>query len=144
MPLQAGAFAQHVEAAKRLLGELEQHAESARRALGRDSGSDFLAAVEERERLLRDLDGVVTALAHEHAVAADHEGRDFETTTLLAEMAQMAARALESHERLQADTRRERDRLGVLLQASNRPDSIATQYAAATAAPLARSFSVTG
>src|ERR1700743_1864392 len=122
----AGAFAQHVEAAKRLLGELEQHAESARRALGRDSGSDFLAAVEERERLLRDLDGVVTALAQEHAVVADNEGRDFETSTHIAEMAQMGARALKPHELLQADTRRERDRLGALIQSSNRPDSIAS------------------
>jgi hypothetical protein len=133
-----------VESAKRLLGELEQHAESARRALGRDNGAEFFAAVEERERLLRELDEVVTALAHEHAMAVEGEGRDFETSTLLAETAQIAARALESHNQLQTATRQERDRLGASIEANNRPDAIASQYAVATSAPAVRSLSVTG
>lgn len=144
MSYRAGAFAQHVESAKRLLGELEQHAESARRALGRDNGAEFFAAVEERERLLRDLDEVVTALAQEHALAVEGEGRDFETTTLLAETAQIAARALESHNRLESAAEHERDRLGASLDASSRPDAIASQYAVATNAPATRSLSVTG
>jgi len=144
MAFRAGAFAQHVEAAKRLLAELEQHAESARRALGRDNGAEFFAAVEERERLLRELDQVVTALALEHAQALEGEANEFETGPLLAEMAQIAARALESHDRLQSAAVRERDRIGAALQTNNRPDAIASQYAVATSVPAVSSLSVTG
>ena len=142
--LSTSAFAQHVDSAKRLLGELERHAETARHALGRDMGAEFFAAVEARERILQDLDDVVTKLAHEHAVSAEGAERDFETTTLLAEMAQAAARALESHDQLQHQTMRERDRLGMATQSTSRPDAVATQYAVASTAPRSQSFSVTG
>ncbi len=142
--VRTSAFAQHVEAAKRLLGELEQHAESARHALGHDSGADFFAAVEERERILHELDEVVAALAHEHAVSADGAERDVETTTLLAEMAQAAARALESHDQLESQTCEERTRLGMAVQANARVDAVATQYAVASSTPRQQSFSVTG
>ena len=138
------AFAQHVETAKRLLGELEQHADSARQALQQDRGAEFLAAIEERERLLHGLSEVVTELAHDHAAAADGAIQDVETSRLLAEMAHAAARALESHRQLESDTQRERDRLGSAIQKGSRSDSVASQYAAASNTPRPQMLSVTG
>ena len=52
------AIAVHVEAAKRLLGELERHAEEALQALGQESGEElFLSAIDERAGILAQLDG---------------------------------------------------------------------------------------
>jgi hypothetical protein len=135
------AIALHVEAAKRLLDELEQHADSALRALGSDDTGEFLAAVEERDRVLAELNDVVEALAHERLSSAGSHGADAE---LLAEMAQAASDALESHETLMARTQQERNRLAAALEASKRPDSIAHQYSVASGAPRRTTLSVTG
>jgi hypothetical protein len=140
-PARTSAIAQHVEAAKRLLDELEQHAESALEALGSDDGAEFLAAVEERDRILGELNGVVEALAHERLDDPDHQGTD---STLLAEMAHAASAALESHEHLLARTQVERDRLAAALDRTKRPDAVAHQYAVATNGPRSTTLSVTG
>jgi DNA repair ATPase RecN len=136
------AIALHVEAAKRLLDELEQHADSALRALGDEDGSEFLAAVHERDRVLAELNDVVEALAHERVVESDPTAS--EDSELLAEMAQAASEALESHEHLMARTQAERDRLAAALDRAKRPDTIAHQYAVATAAQRRTTLSVTG
>jgi hypothetical protein len=140
-----GAIALHVAAAKRLLGELEQHADAACDVLGRDSSADFFSAIDERERLLGELEPVVSSLVRAQA-AADKAGgaQDPEIGTLLSGMAQAATRALEAHERLQQHARLERDRLGIALAKTDRPDSIASHYAVASNALRSRSFSVTG
>ena len=141
----SSAIALHVEAAKRLLGELEEHAATALGALGRDSGSEFFAAVEQRDHVLEQLNVVVEALAHERT-ALEQPGaeQDDRTGALLAEMARAAAAALESHENLVARTQVERDRLAGALERTSRVDSIADQYAAATYALPQRTLSVRG
>jgi len=139
----ADAIASHVEAAKRILAALEEHANTAMSALERDGGAAFFAAVDERSRVLAELDSVVEALAHERAMS-DAAQDDPATGALLADMARAAAAALESHEQLVAQTRRERDRLAAAMQRANRPDSVALQYATAVVGPGARTFSVTG
>jgi ABC-type transporter Mla subunit MlaD len=139
-----GTIAVHVEAAKRLLRELEQHAETALNALGQENGAEFFAAVDERDRILSQLDEVVEALTQERAATVEVLGQaDPETMTLMTEMAQAAAAALESHEHLAAQTRRERDRLAAALHLTSKPDSVAHHYAMGNS-PLARTLSVTG
>jgi hypothetical protein len=136
------AIAVHVEAAKRLLRELEEHAQKALHALGREGGADFFAAVDARDRVLGELDGVVNALTNERAANEPRDGDNAEASSLLAEMAQAAASALESHDRLAMETRRERDRLAAALRRTTRPDSVAHQYAASR--PRTRTISITG
>jgi hypothetical protein len=140
----SSAIALHVEAAKRLLQELELHADTAMNALGRESGIEFFAAVDERDRILEELDVVVDALAHERAAAGPNGRRDPQSAPLINEMARAAAAALESHEQLMLRTRQERDRLAVALKTTTRTDSIANQYAAASMTSRAGSLSVTG
>ena len=138
------AVALHVEAAKRLLKELEQHAETALHALGHESSDGFVAAVDERDRILAQLDEVVEALANARAATDVHGVQDPEVTSLFTEMAQAAAAALASHDQLAWHTRRERDRLAAALQRTNRPDSIAHHYAVAATPARPRTLSVTG
>ena len=138
------AIALHVEAAKRLLKELEQHVETALHALGHESSDGFVAAVDERDRILAQLDEVVEALASERAASDAHGAQDPEVTSLFTEMAQAAAAALASHDQLAWHTRRERDRLAAALQRTNRPDSIAHHYAVAATPARPRTLSVTG
>lgn len=140
-PAGTSAIALHVEAAKRLLDELEQHADTALRALGEEDGTEFLAAVQERDRILAELNDVVEALAHERVDAGSAGADDSE---LLAEMAQAASDALESHEHLMSRTQAERDRLAAALDRAKRPDTIAHQYAVATGAQRRTTLSVTG
>src|SRR5579885_2917335 len=133
------AIAQHVEAAKRLLDELERHAETALDALGSEDAAGFQSAVDERDRILADLNHVVEALTQERLVDTDAETRE-----LVDRMAAAAAAALESPERLTHRTKQERDRLAAALQRTTRTDSVANQYAAATLSPRPRTISVTG
>jgi hypothetical protein len=134
------SFALHVAAAKRLLVELEQQADVAREALGRDTSEAFLAAVDERDDILKRLDEVVEAIAHERAFGSE----DAETERLLADMAQAAAAALESHDQLAVAAKRERDRLAHAQARLARPDSVADHYAASTASNRPRMLSIKG
>ena len=141
----ATAIVPHVEAAKRLLRELEQNATAAIDTLAHEGGSELLAAVEERGALLNELREVADALAHERASGnvSGHDG-DEVTSTLLAEVAAAAAAALETHEQLVSRTRLERDRLAAALHRAKQPDTVADVYAAATGDPRPRTLSVTG
>lgn len=133
------ALALHVAAAKRLLQELEEQAEMALHSLGGDHGDEFLTAIAGRDQILSQLDVVVEAFAHERGTEAD----DAETRQFLVEIARAAAAALESHENLVAQTRRERDRLAGALHQCARPDGVAKQYGlAGKSRPL--TLSVTG
>jgi hypothetical protein len=141
------AIAVHVEAAKRLLVELEQHAETALHALGQEGGEDmFLAAIGERDGILAQLDGVVDALSQERSPSGEPlAASDPAAIALFAEMAQAAAAALKSHDHLASQTRRERDRLSAVLHRTGKPDAVAHHYAASTSAsPRTRTLSVTG
>jgi hypothetical protein len=134
-------IAQHIEAAKRLLDELEQHATMAMDALGADDNGAFLGAVAERDRILGELNQVVETLAQERLV---NGAADAETGALLERMAEAAASALESQELLSHRTRQERDRLAAALNRTQRTDSVANQYAAAKLVPRSNTISVTG
>ncbi|MEP6493434.1 MAG: hypothetical protein ABJF01_12195 [bacterium] len=139
------AVALHVEAAKRLLQELEEQAETALHALGHDNSDEFLAAVAGRDDILAKLDDVVEALAHERGAGSGTPSADDpETARLLADMARAAAAALVSHEHLASQARRERDRLSNAIQRNIRPDSVANQYGLASTAKRSLTFSVTG
>jgi hypothetical protein len=129
------AIAIHVEDAKRLLRELEQQAHTAISALGRENSSEFFSAVEERGRILGQLDHVVTALTNERGAAADAE-----ISSLFMEIAHAAARALELHERLATETRRESDLLAPSLRRT-RMNSVVPPFAAAR--PRTRKISIT-
>jgi hypothetical protein len=142
-PSRASAVARHVEAAKQLLRELEQHAGTAIDALGREDGSEFLAAVTERDRILAQLDQVVEALSQTRAAGPTGE-HDPAIASLFNEMAAAAAAALESHDQLASFTRSERDRLAAAMQRSNTPDAVANQYSAVANAGRPRTLSVTG
>ena len=139
---QTSTIAVHVEAAKRLLRELEQQAETALNALGRDSSADFFAAVDARDQILGQLDGVVNALTSERQAATESQTDKREMASLFAEIARAATTALESHDRLTSETRRERDRLAQALRRTAKPDPVARQYGASK--PRARTISVTG
>jgi hypothetical protein len=143
-PSRTSAVARHVEAAKQLLRELEQHAGTAIDALGREDGSEFLAAVNERDLILAQLDQVVEALSQSRPVAGSTAAQDPELVSLFNEMASAAAAALESHDQLANFTRIERDRLAAAMQRSNSPDVVAHQYSAVANAGRPRTLSVTG
>ncbi len=143
MTARADSIAVHVEAAKRLLQELEQHAQSAVDALGRN-GTEFIAAVNERERVLEELGGVVEAIAQRADGVEPQQQSDAETRPLLVEVARVAAAALEAHENLLARTRMERDRLAALLHRHNEPDRLANRYAGAFQPMRGPVFSATG
>jgi hypothetical protein len=140
-----GAIAVHMEAAKRLLRELEQHAETALQALSQESGSEFMSAVDERDRVLTELGEVVEALSEARSPSGEPwAATDPAARVLFADMARAAAAALESHDQLAAHARRERDRLGAALQRTGQPDSVAHHYAVSSASPRMRTISVTG
>jgi multidrug resistance efflux pump len=135
----------HIEAAKRLLQELEQNANAAIAELSRDGGSEFLAAVDERAALLRELAKVADALAHERAYSRDSiTDDDLASTALLAEIAGAAAAALESHEQLVSQARDERDRLALAIRRAKHPDAVAGVYAASKGNTPPRTLSVRG
>jgi len=139
------AIAPHVEAAKRLLRELELHAEAATDTLGNGDGTAFLAAVEKRQGLLTQLEKVVDVLAHERARSRGRaDDRAAETAALIGEVTQAAVGVLQSHEQLVGRVRAERDRLAVAVRKAEQPDQIANQYAATTHALRQQSLSVTG
>jgi len=141
----SGAIAVHVEAAKRLLRELEQHAETALQALSQESGSDFLSAVDERDRVLAQLGEVVDALSEERSPSGEPwAASDPAARALFADMARAAAAALESHDQLALHARRERDRLSAALHRTSQQDSVAHHYSASSASPRTRTISVTG
>jgi hypothetical protein len=139
------AIATHVEAAKRLLVELEEQSLTAFQALGRDSGDEFLAAVDARDRILTELNGVIESLAHDGpAVQAPDTQSRAQVNSMLDDMARVAARALESHQELMARTQLERNRLAAALTRSERPDGVADRYAANARAPHTRTLSISG
>jgi preprotein translocase subunit SecD len=144
-PARKSAITAHVEAAKRLLDELEQQATTALDALSRDDTAEFTAAVDGRDRIISELSQVVDTLAQErlHGDDADDDADDAETSALLAQMEEAAASAMASQATLVQRTQQERDRLAVAIERT-RPDAVANQYAAATPARRAATISVTG
>jgi len=139
----SSAIARHAAVAKQLLHELEQHAGTAIDAIGREDGSEFLAAVNERDRILAQLDQVVDALSRARP-ARGSSGEAPEITMLFKEMAAATAAALASHDQLTSFTRAERDRLAIAIRRTNTTDVVAHQYSAVANAGRPRTLSVTG
>jgi hypothetical protein len=136
------AIAAHITAAKRLLDTLEQHAAAAAESIDGEDASVFLAEVDERGRVVGELSDVLESIARErvHVVRDDQRQAD----RMIAELTEAATAALESHERLVQRAQAHRDRIATALDRTQRPDAIANQYAAATAAPRPTTISWTG
>jgi predicted nucleotidyltransferase len=143
----AKTLAPHVEAAKRLLRELERHADSAIDTLNNGDGGEFLSAIQERDTLLTQLSRVVDLLNQErvHADARGPNGRETaETKAIFGDLARAATGVLASHERLVMSTTAERDRLAAVVRRAEQPDTVANQYAVTAPALRAGILSVTG
>ena len=143
----ANTLAPRVEAAKRLLRELERHADSAIDTLNAGDAARFLAVIDEREALIARLSQAVDVLNHERAAAdvrVSGGGESAETEALFGELARVAAGVLASHERLVASTTVERDRLEAAVRRADKPDAVANQYAAVSQAKQPGTLSVTG
>jgi hypothetical protein len=137
--------ARHVEAANRLLRELEQQAAVATDVLTAGDGMDFLAAVEKRQGLFAQLETVVGALAQERVrLGGRADDRSAQADALIGQVARVAAGVLQSHDRLVEQVRVERDRLAVAVRRTKQPDTIANQYAATSHAARHQTLSVTG
>jgi len=136
----ARTIAPHVEAAKRLLRELDQHAQAAIDILDQGDASGLGPALEKRDELLAELVRVTDAIARERAQSgmwgheADHP---------LDELAAVADAAWASDKRLVERATAERDRLGDAVRRAGQRDVVAHQYAATmpAAQPI---LSVTG
>jgi hypothetical protein len=127
------AIARYTTSAVEVLSALDENAEYAAALLREDDAETLHALLEKRDVLLTELNAVIETLAHESA-------RDGFTSP--PQLAEAAARALESHARLMARVASERDRLGAALERSKRPDAVAHQYTAS--APRSAGLSVTG
>jgi len=135
-----GAITRHAAAAKRLLAVLQQHADASAELLGSDAAADFLAAIDERQRLLGELNGHFQAIVRERVIGARERQMRID---VLQELATSAKSALEAHERLTARAQQDRDRLAVAVNLSGRPDSVARHYSA-YGAQRSAGLSVTG
>jgi hypothetical protein len=89
------------------------------------SAKALLAALDERDRLLTQLNQVIDAIVHARVIGSQERAARM---TLAREIAEAAAMALESHERLVARAQLERDRLAGAVERSTRPDTVARQY----------------
>jgi len=135
----ASAIAAHVEAAKRLLRELDEHAQSAIDSLRRQATEDFASVVAERDALLTELDRVVGELAASRSSGAG--GR--QSAAAFDEIGQAALAALETHKMLVEQTRVERDRIAAALDRADKPDAVATRYSLLSG-PRGGSLSIAG
>jgi hypothetical protein len=122
-----GAIARHAASAKRLLAVLQHHADASAELLGTDATADFVAAIDERERMLGELNGLFQAIARERVIGQRERQMRI---TVLQELAASAKSALEAHERLTARAQQERDRLAAAIDLTNRPDPVARHYSA--------------
>jgi len=139
------AIAPHVEAAKRLLREIERHADAAIDTLNSGDGSQFLLAIQERETLLSQLSQVVTALNRERTHADTRGPRESaEAKAMIGELSGAATSVMASQERLVMSAAAERDRLAAALRRAELPDPVASQYAAIAHPLRAGYLSVTG
>ena len=130
----------HAATAKRLLAALHQHANATADLIGGDTPTEFFAALEERDRLLGELNGVVQAITREQVTTP----RDKQTrAAVVQEVVNGATAALASHEQLVVRMQRERDRLADAVERSAKPDTVAKQYSG-YAATHSAGLSVTG
>jgi len=144
-PMTPDAIAPHVEAAKRLLREIERHADAAIDTLNSGDGSQFLLAIQERETLLSQLSQVVTALNRERTHADTRGPRESaEAKAMIGELSGAATSVMASQERLVMSAAAERDRLAAALRRAELPDPVASQYAAISHPLRTGYLSVTG
>jgi hypothetical protein len=123
--LEHSPIMRHAATAKRLLAALQQHTETTLNLVGGDAPTEFFAALNDRDRLLAELNGVVEAITRERAMTR----RDREIQiAVVQDVVHTATAALASHNQLVARVQRERDRLADAVQRSSRPDSVANQY----------------
>ena len=112
----------HVAAAKQLLAELDLHANAITKAIGQDDGAKILAAVDQRGRVLAELEDVTQSLARSGSWQSGHPP--------FSQLLSAASAAQDSQDQLFHRVRGERDRLATALGKNLRPDAIADRYAA--------------
>jgi len=118
----------HVAAAKQLLAELDGHTRAIADGIGRTDGAQVLAAVEQRGRLLAQLDDVTHEMARAGSWQRPTDQPAFD------DLLNAASAALHSQDQLFRRARGERDRLSAALGRNVRPDAIADQYGATSGA----------
>lgn len=138
--VQTSPIVRHATTAKRVLAALQQHADATASLIGGDAPAEFFTALEERDQLLGELNGIVAAITREPVkTARDQQVR----MTVIQEIVDAAATTLASHQQLVARMQRERDRLADAVERSSKPDTVAKQYSGYGAARSA-GLSVTG
>jgi hypothetical protein len=122
---QLSPIVRHAALAKRLLATLQEQTEATMNLIGGDTPTEFFAALEERDRLLGELNGVVEAMTRERVST----GRERQMqVAVIHEIVQAAAAVFASHGQLAERVLRERDRLAEAVERSNKPDTVANQY----------------
>jgi hypothetical protein len=122
---QLSPIVRHAGLAKKLLAALQQHGDATAQLVGGDTPTEFFAALEERERLLAELNNVIEAMTRERLGT----GRERQVQiALIQDVLQTATAAMASQNELVGRVQRERNRLAEAVERSNRPDTVAHQY----------------
>ena len=124
---QLSPIVRHAGLAKKLLAALEQHGDATAKLVGGEIPGDFFAALDERERLLAELNNVIEAMTRERLGI----GRERQVQIgLIQDVLQAAMAAVESQNKLVDRVQTERNRLADAVERSSKPDVVAHQYVA--------------
>lgn len=122
---QLSPIVRHAGLAKQLLAALQQHGDATAKLVGGEAPTELFAALEERERLLAELNNVVEAMTRERLGT----GRERQVQiALIQDVLQTATAAMSSQNELVGRVQRERNRLADAVERSNKPDTVAHQY----------------
>ena len=122
---QLSPIVRHAGLAKQLLAALKQHGDATAKLGGGEAPAEFFAALEERERLLTDLNNVIEAMTRERLGT----GRERQVQiALIQDVLQSAMAAVESQNQLVERVQVERNRLADAVERSSKPDTVAHQY----------------
>jgi hypothetical protein len=122
---QLSPIVRHAERAKKLLAALQQHGDATAKLVGGETPAEFFAALEERERLLDELNNVIEAMTRERLGM----GRERQAQiALIQDVLQTATAAMASQNELVGRVQRERNRLADAVERSSKPDTVAHQY----------------
>jgi hypothetical protein len=137
-------IARHVEAAKRLLAELDQQAVVVMTAIGREDGAEFVQAVSRRDTLVADLQRAVDEIAHQRAWTASPTGSN-SAPKALTELTQALHGAVARQQEILSAAAAERDRISTAMKQADRPDALASRYTGlSSSAPPNPTISVAG
>lgn len=116
----------HAALAKQLLATLQHHTDATANMVGGENPTELVDALQERDRLLAELNGVVEAMTREPVSNARDRQMQI---AVVQDVVKSATAALASHQQLLERVQRERDRLADAVQRAKQPDTVAHQYA---------------